>query len=163
MKIPNHLGAKIKLISNTMEQNLTRDITSLDLTCSQAFILRYLSLHQGEVVYSKNLETSFDFSHPTISGLLQRLEAKGFIACSPDPDDRRFKRIELTDKARQCHESIVSSMRHADEMLMDGFTEEETHTLFSLLDRLIENATNAGMQKGGCQHGPTTCRLYPRV
>lgn len=145
MKIPDHLGAKIRMISNSMEQNINRDITSLDLTCSQAYILRYLTFRAGEVIYPKDLEKTFDFSHPTISGLLQRLEAKGFITYQPDPEDRRCKRITMTAKARECHESIAVSMRHSDQILMEGLTPDETATLFSLLDRIILNAVNAGM------------------
>lgn len=155
MKIPDHLGAKIRMISNSMEQNMNRDITSLDLTCSQAFVLRYLAMHPGEIIYPKDLEKTFDFSHPTISGLLQRLEAKGFITYRPDPADRRCKRIEMTDRARECHDSIAASMRRSDQVLMEGFAPEETKTLFGLLDRIIDNAVNAGMlcKKEESRHG----------
>ena len=73
------LGFKIKIISKLLTQNMNNSITSLDLTSSQARVLGYLCYRtqRQETVYPRDIERHFRFTHPTVSGLLQRLEAKG--------------------------------------------------------------------------------------
>ena len=98
MNAPRHLGHRVRILSQAIRQAIDRKLCDLDLTGQQSFIIRYLSERQGEVVYPKDIERRFNLTHPTVSGLLQRLESKGFLTCEPDPDDRRYKRIVLTEK-----------------------------------------------------------------
>ena len=142
------LGFKVKIISKLMAQDMTKRITSLDLTSSQAFVLGYLCYKQGTTVCSKDIERQFGFSHPTVSGLLQRLGSKGFIVCQPSPDDRRFNRIMVTDKARQINQEIHDQIDTTEQTLVKGMTAEEVAQLKGLLDRMIENITPAS-EKGG--------------
>ena len=93
----------------------------------------------GEVVYPKDIEQRFHLTHPTVSGLLARLEAKGFIVCTPDPDDRRCKRVSATEKAEQCHLRIRDTFHALEQETLQNFSPEEVQTLLRLLDRAIEN------------------------
>ena len=144
------LGFKIKTISKLMAQNMTGRITSLDLTSSQAFILGYLCHQQDASVCSKDIERQFGFSHPTVSGLLQRLGSKGFIVCEPSPDDRRFNRIMVTEKARQIDRQIHEQIDTTEQTLVRGMTEEEVAQLKNFLDRMIENITPVSEEGGTC-------------
>ena len=74
-----------------------------------------------------------------MSGLLARLEAKGFIVCSPDPDDRRCKRIEPTVRAEQCHKEIHQVFHDLERQTLQGFSPDEVQSLLTLLDRAIVN------------------------
>ena len=74
-----------------------------------------------------------------MSGLLARLEAKGFIVCTPDPDDRRCKRVLATEKAEQCHLRIRDTFHALEQETLQNFSPEEVQTLLRLLDRAIEN------------------------
>ena len=139
MNAPRHLGHRVRILSQAIRQAIDRKLCDLDLTGQQSFIIRYLSERQGEVVYPKDIEQRFRLTHPTVSGLLARLEAKGFITCTPDPDDRRCKRVAETEKAEQCHRGIHDTFRALEQQTLRGFTAEETATLLALLDRAIEN------------------------
>ena len=92
------LGFKIKTISKLLTQNITNSITSLDLTSSQARVLGYLCYRtkRQEKVYPRDIERDFRFTHPTVSGLLQRLEAKGYLSIETSAEDRRCKQIHVT-------------------------------------------------------------------
>ena len=144
------LGFKIKTISKLMAQNMTKRITSLDLTSSQAFILGYLCHQQDAPVCSKDIERQFGFSHPTVSGLLQRLGSKGFIICEPSPEDRRFNRILVTEKARQIDREIHKQIDSTEQILVGGMTEEEVAQLKDFLDRMIANITPISEEGGTC-------------
>ena len=101
-----NLGPRLRYLNNRITQYMDQQFLALDLTSTQSFILHHLSLHEHEAVYPKDLEKRFHLTHPTVSGVLQRLEAKNFIIIEPDKADRRCKRIRLTDRARRCDEAV---------------------------------------------------------
>ena len=85
------------------------------------------------------MEEAFGLSHPTVSGLLSRLEKKGFLELIPDAHDRRCKRIRVLPKGRQCMERLHESIQTSEEKLVADFSPEERELFFQLLDRAIRN------------------------
>ena len=122
----NHIGSRIRILSNNIRLAIDRKLNSLGLTGQQSFVLRYLSMHDGEVVYPKDIEKRFNLTHPTVSGLLQRLEAKGFITCIPDPDDRRYKRVAITPSAREIQAEFIRLLDMAAENIIAENQKEES-------------------------------------
>lgn len=117
---------------------------SLGLTSSQSYVLGYLARRTlaGEVpVYAKDVERYFHVRHSSVSGVLQRLEAKGFIAFSQSEADRRCKEIVLTQKALQAHEEILLYIRKTEDLIFRGMSEAERDTFLRLLRRATENLT----------------------
>lgn len=141
-----YLFRRIRRLDHTCKQRVDQKFLSLELTGMQSYVLRYLEEHTGEVVYPKDIEQRFHLTHPTVSGLLARLEAKGFIVCSPDPDDRRCKRITATEKAEQCQREIHETFQALEREAMRGFSKEETETLLRLLDQALENISTGKEQ-----------------
>ena len=139
--VRDFLGFKVKTIAKLISQNMTNGIASLDLTGSQAFLLGYLCRHREERLYARDIEQQFKFSHPTISGLLQRLEAKGFLVICPSDADRRCKEIKVTDRAMEVNQQILSQLKASESQLVAGMTPEEVSLLTGLLNRMISNIT----------------------
>ena len=71
-----NLGPRLRHLSNRITQYMDQQFLALDLTSTQSFILHHLVLHEGEQIYPKDIEKRFHLTHPTVSGVLQRLEAK---------------------------------------------------------------------------------------
>ena len=134
-----NLGPRLRHLSNRITQYMDQQFLALDLTSTQSFILHYLVLHEGEHVYPKDLEKRFHLTHPTVSGVLQRLEAKDFVVLEPDRDDRRCKRIRLTERGAAQHEAIVRGIERNERDLTAGFTPDEIAMLRSMLDRMRQN------------------------
>ena len=141
MEDGRRIGPRVRILSNTIRLNIDRKLSALDLTAQQSFVLRYLWEHDSQVIYPKDIERRFNLTHPTVSGLLQRLEGKGFIVCEPDPDDRRYKRVTLTPPARECQQEICRHIHAMEQTMTNGMTDAEQAQLHSLLARLIENLT----------------------
>lgn len=135
----NHLGHRIRILSQAIRQEIDRKLTDLELTGQQSFILRFLSERQGQIVYPKDIERRFNLTHPTVSGLLQRLEAKGFLTCTPDPDDRRYKRVALTQRGLECQVEIYRHILSLEQTMTAGMSADDVDTLIRLLDRAAEN------------------------
>ena len=135
----SHLGPRLRHLNLLLRANMDRKFTSLDLTGTQSFILRHLSACGQEAVYPKDIEKRFNLTHPTVSGILQRMEAKGFITITPDPDDRRCKMLHTTEKADRCQKEVCSYIGQLETVMMDGMTETEKDTFLRCLDRVISN------------------------
>ena len=107
-----HLGAFIRSISNAMAQDMQQNSERLGLTSTQGMFLHHLWFRQeklGVPTFAKDLEEFFDIKHPTVSGVLQRMEAAGFVEFQASETDRRCKAIILTVKALALH---VETERH---------------------------------------------------
>ena len=63
----------------------------------------------------RDLEAKFDLTHPTVSGILSRLEAGGYLELKPDEHDRRFKRIFLLPKGEDAHRHMSVAIAEMEE------------------------------------------------
>lgn len=132
------MGYFFKTLVLSLEGRMNRQLQELDLTSAQGHIIGYLA-HTEHPPCARDLEQFFTLSHPTVSGLLSRMEAKGFVAVTPDPDDRRVKRIRLLDKGMACSRRIEASVRNNEETIVQGFTQEERALFADFLQRAIRN------------------------
>src|SRR5690242_16399217 len=81
----------------------------VDLTMPQLKVLLLLGRHGSAPV--SWLASRMDVSPPNITGILDRLEQRGWVARSGDPQDRRVVRILLTDDGtRLLHELAGAGM-----------------------------------------------------
>ena len=113
-------------------------LETMDLTAAQGQIMAYLA-HSKKAPCPRDLEAEFQLTHPTVSGLLSRLEQKGFIELRTDPEDRRCKRIYVREKGLQCHELMHNTILENERRITDGFTPEEKEVFSDLLQRAIRN------------------------
>lgn len=111
---------------------------SMDLTAVQGHIMAYLA-HAKQPPCPRDLEAEFHLTHPTVSGILSRLEQKGFLELRTDPEDRRCKRIYVLEKGWQCHEVMHRTIQENERRMTEGFTPEEQALFADLLQRAIRN------------------------
>ena len=133
-----HYGHQLRILHWQFDQAVSSALAQMDLTAAQGHIMGFLS-HRKEPPCSKDIEEAFQLSHPTVSGLLSRLEKKGFIEFRPDPADRRCKRIWVLPKGMECHEVMRNTILTNEERMVQNFTPEEREQFLSLLKRAIEN------------------------
>lgn len=136
-----HLSHSFKKLHCLMEQAINRRLLELDLTTAQGYVIGYLT-HAAEPPCARDLEVSFGLSHATVSGILSRMESKGFIALEPDPKDRRVKRICLLEKGKACSRDIWDHIQQTEQLMSRGFTAEEQAAFRSFLSRAIQNLSN---------------------
>ena len=103
---------------------MARDLSDFELTPSQARIVGYL-IHSETPPCARDVEAFFDLSHPTVSGIWSRMEAKGFIEMRPDEHDRRVKRIYPLEKCYAVNDRIRETILDNEKQVVLGFTPEE--------------------------------------
>lgn len=141
MTTRKHIGHFFKVIQIRIDNHMNRRLQELELTAAQGRIIGYLAHAEGSVC-ARDLEHFFDLSHPTVSGLISRMEEKGFVEVLPDPKDRRVKRIVLLEKGCACSRQIGAGIRAHEDQMLRGFTQEERDQFQRYLERVLENITD---------------------
>ena len=131
-------GGRIRLLHWCTSQAMNESLAQIGLTSAQGHIMGRL-MHSKEHLRARDIEREFCLSHPTVSGILGRLEKKGFIELRPDPADNRCKRIYVLDKASEFSSLMSETIEKNESRLVAGFTPEEAAQFAAYLERAIGN------------------------
>jgi len=96
---------------------LERRFYHLGVSASQARVLAVLHFASGPIKPSLVATLLFQETQ-SITGILHRIESRGWVRRLPDPNDRRAVGLELTDDGREITNEI---MRISDELYGDMF------------------------------------------
>ncbi|MCD8339750.1 MAG: MarR family transcriptional regulator [Burkholderiales bacterium] len=129
----------LRYIYNQMERCRNLDFGNLDITSSQASVMLFLFKNRSQQVTQQNVQTALMLSHPTITGLMQRLETKGFIQRISDPQDGRCKAVELTPKGEEIEKALKNNTRAMEQRALNGLTTQELTILDYCLRTIAEN------------------------
>ncbi len=103
------------------------------LTGAQARLLSLLSL---EPLPMRRLAQKLKCEPSNVTGIVDRLEARGLVERRPDPNDRRVKLAAATQEGRRIAKGLRESLNFAREPLA-ALSEEERLGLRELLRRML--------------------------
>lgn len=133
------IGFYIKQINNGYEKEFNNRLRTLGITSSQCEVLDYLFTSRKEEVTQRDIEKALNLRNPTVTGLLKRLDEKGFILSVPSTKDKRCKNIYLTEKAYDIRKRMETDRKKLDKMLTIGMNKKETAALEKLLEKVLYN------------------------
>lgn len=141
MPINERIGFQIFLLHCAMKARKNRNFESIDLTSSQADILNYVfsNEREGNTIQQVDIERRFNLSNPTVTGIIQRLEAKGFITREVCATDKRCKYLHTTKQTEKIYEYTDKMRREGNELLTQDFSEEEKGEFSRLLEKALNN------------------------
>ena len=100
------------------------------------------TLHRGEGIMQQELAARLLVTKGNVTGVLDRMEALGWIERRPDPEDRRANRLYLTDSGKGKLRAAIPEHDAVIQDAMADFGAEEVSTLFRLLRKFED-----GIQK----------------
>ena len=133
------IGFLFKVIQENADRHANQLFKPVDLTSSQVRVLKYLRQRGDIPTTQKDLEQYLQVTHPTVVGIVQRLEQKGFIRTEFDGSDKRKKYIYRTDKEEELYEQLKNSHEAYEHLLTKGMTREQVEQLHGLLEMVYEN------------------------
>ncbi len=133
------IGFLIKQINNVFEKELNERLKHTGITSSQCAVLDYLFHTSKEEVNQRDVEKNLNLKNPTVTGILKRLDEKGYILCVPNAKDKRKKNIYLTEKAYDIQRRMEADRRKLDRELTRGMTKREVDALRRNLEKLLYN------------------------
>ena len=138
----NHL---IKMISNKIRARGDADMKERGLTFSQLQVLVTLHRHSGQMS-QRELEKELKISHPTIVGLVQRLEKNGYVETWTDETDKRIKHVKQSEKALKMKEEARERWNDMTTRMFRNLSETEKEELYRMLN-VISDGLNE--EQGG--------------
>ncbi len=133
--ITDQVVAALRRIIRAIDLQSRALVQQCGLTGPQLQLLKELGRQDdrslGEVARALHL------SQATITGIVDRLEAKGLVARTRDPLDKRRIRVVLTEAARQLLESAPSVLQEHFTRALQGLAEWEQHQILASLQRVV--------------------------
>ena len=122
---PSPISKRIRIINNKFRELWDKNLLKYNLTGMQMEVLCYLKCNPDKEIHQREIEYWFQLKNPTVTGILNRLEEKGYIARRRNPDDGRYRIIEVTEKGNQVMDDMGEGARDLDERIYDCMTDEE--------------------------------------
>lgn len=133
------IGFLFKQINNVYEKEFNNRLRRLGITSSQCEVVDFLLQSSKDEVTQRDIERALNLKNPTVTGLLKRLDEKGFILSVPSGKDKRCKNIYLTEKAYDIQKRMEMDRKKLDKMLTLGMTKKEIDALYKMLNRVLYN------------------------
>lgn len=139
MKERMPIGFMIKQINTIYEKELNNLLKSVGITASQCAVLDYLFRSDEEAVNQRDIEKALSLRNPTVTGLIKRLEEKGYLLSVPSARDKRCKNIYLTEKAYDIQRRMEANRRKIDKKFTLGMNKKEKAALERMLEKVLYN------------------------
>ncbi len=139
MKPQSEIGLMMKKISERIEKHVNQKVKKHSLTLTQARVIGYLVHKEFHSATQKELEDSFEVSHPTIVTILGSMQSKGLVECRFDAKDKRTKMVYLAWGDDALYEEIKAGVNAIETQLLRGFSEEESAQFENFLERAYKN------------------------
>lgn len=137
------IGFLFKQINMQIKKGIDKALIEYDLTTSQSRVLFFIYFREKDKTSMKDIEEHLKVTHPTVIGIVKRLEEKGFVTTASDPEDRRVKLVTITQKTTKMIKKLDQGRKKMDEKLLKGFTEQETKELRRMLSMIEDNLREA--------------------
>ena len=131
------LGFLVHDVSRLRRNAIDRELKPLGITRSQWWVLAFLSRQDG--MSQVALADQLDVGKVAVGGLIDRLEASGFVVRQPDPVDRRVKRLFLTAKGTSLMKKIRQSVSDTEETVLAGIVPEDLEASVRALRGMKKN------------------------
>lgn len=135
------IAAVAGLIGRMQKSRFDMTLDKVGLTAAQVQVLIYILRYSGSgrEITAKELENRFQVSNPTMSGILKRLEKKGFIERRQGRIDKRNKQILIKGDAQGLRRMIEERVEQEKKRVFGSFTQEELEMLLQLMTKLLHN------------------------
>ena len=128
-----HLG---KLCNDQLLRRAGYDVTPV-----QTLLLMHLSAGEQEAS-QRELERKLRLKPSTVNGIVERLEAKGYVSRRPSPQDGRVRLVSLTEAGWGKVEDFRGVVEKAERLYAAGLSAQEREQLERLLNQIITNLEN---------------------
>lgn len=137
LKSDLRLGFLVHDVSRLRRNVVDRALKPLGVTRSQWWVLAFLSRQDGMPQVA--LADELDIGKVALGGLIDRLEAVGFVERRPDKIDRRVKRLFLTSKGDGLIEEIRESVADAEAEISGNIPEKDIQATVRALRAMKSN------------------------
>ena len=141
------IGFLVHDVSRMRRTLFDQAMKPLAITRSQWWVLSQLSRHPRSGMLQTELARDLDVGKVTVGGLIDRLEAAGYVQRTPEKTDRRAKRITITARGHEILDEMVAVGRRLNSTILAGLTPESLAEAERALELMKENIRGAIAEK----------------
>ncbi len=116
---------------------LDRELSKFDISAPQLIVLAYVAGKEADSAAA--LCKSISYDPGAMTRMIDRLEEKGLVRRTPNPEDRRATNLELTAAGRALYPQLLAAKETVQTQFLRGFSKDEVQLLEGLLNRLLQN------------------------
>ncbi|WP_294891053.1 MarR family winged helix-turn-helix transcriptional regulator [uncultured Lactobacillus sp.] len=143
----NRIGPKIKIANTLIEKELNKQFAEIfrdySLTGAQISLMIYLYDSKERKITQKEVADIFVLSHPTIRGIVKRLEANKLIATSRLENDQRQIVLELSNEGFNLIDKNIFKIRtimtNINKRITKDLSKQEISELEQVLNKISAN------------------------
>ena len=128
------VGFHLRLAHGAVYRHFTETFAHLDLTQKQVSVLWLVDDHSG--IAQTDLARLMRMDRATTMGIVNRLEAKGYVRRGKSPSDNRKQTLALTAEGRKALAVAKEAVRQHEDWLKSRFTAREAEKLIEFLTRI---------------------------
>lgn len=136
------IGPVIHKMDNLLSRNMAAEAREAgfdEITQMHGWIIHYLYERQQEEIFQKDIEKFFSIGRSTVTNIIQLMEKNGLIIRESVSSDARLKKVKLTEKGISRHEMIECLLSRLSRELIQGITEEELDTFYTVMNKIKGN------------------------
>jgi DNA-binding MarR family transcriptional regulator len=141
-------------INHRLDRMSRRMQAQFGVTGPQRLVIRIVGAFPG--LTAGDLARTLHVHPSTLTGILQRLEARGLLRRMADPDDARRVRLDLTAKGRRLTVAAVGTIESSIKRVLANWTDSELdsarRSLTSIAEALEEPASAPARQTPRTPH-----------
>lgn len=147
------VGPHIKCLSHAFARKfseIARSMGADELSIIHGHLLAFLYWKQSiqEDVYQRDIEEAFHITRSSVTGVVKRMEERGYIARQGVAGDARLKKLTLTDQGTEAFLLTRNALDQVENLAVQGLSPQETEVFLNLCRRLEANLSD----KKECVH-----------
>ena len=136
------IGVSFKIIANTLRRTINQSL-GYNLTDNQIFILGYVFKNQNKKdILQKDILEILDIRRSTTTEILQVMEREDLIKRVAVSNDKRSKKIILSDKGLEHVKQYEKIFKKIENDLLKDISLEEQKEFFKILEKIKNNLNN---------------------
>lgn len=137
MDLHHSFGFLVNKLAHMMMIQLEKQLKDYNVTTSQWAILAILWKREG--IFQVDLQKSLGLDKATVTGLLQRMNSSGLIVKKADLNDKRVRRVYLTEHGRSLETFLIPRAAYVNDLTLASFTPEERELFIGMLKKGIQS------------------------
>ena len=132
------IGYLIKNINDKLKMKADADLKQYNLTLAQSRVFAFLHNNGGQAT-QKEIEVFLEVSHPTVVGIVSRMEQNGHVTTWIDEQDKRNKIVKLTEAAKALGIDMEHDISANEQKMLSSLSEPDVEHLREMLLTIYKN------------------------
>ena len=141
------IGKYISMLQRLNNMYYANELSLYQIGCGQQFFL--LQIYKNPGMNLQELASFGHFDKATATRAVQKLEEEGYVLTETGTEDKRVRRIFATEKAEPVVAKTWECVEDWENVILEGFTDEERDGAQQILKRMAENARNHMIDRKG--------------